>query len=131
LSGTFHVFRFALTSASSERAPCSTSLSAPIAATGLLIEPAWKSVAVVTAAPPRLVTPYARASIRPSWMIASERPLICRWDICAWMKASRSSGGTATARDRAARAASVTIRALDFMTADSTPAIYCLTVFSS
>ena len=39
-SGTFQLFSFRLTSSSSDSAPCSTSLSAPSAATGLLIDPA-------------------------------------------------------------------------------------------
>ncbi len=64
--GYFQLVNFTFTLSSSERTPCSTSLSAPTAATGLLIEPAWKSVLVVTAAPPAATTPYARALICPS-----------------------------------------------------------------
>ncbi len=57
-TGTFQVTSRALTSSSRASLLCSTSRSAPRADTDLLIEPAWKSVAVVTGeSPPRSVTP--------------------------------------------------------------------------
>src|ERR1700691_981769 len=47
-SGTFQVFSFTFTSSSSDSLPCSTRHNAPVAATGLLIDPAWYNVCVVT-----------------------------------------------------------------------------------
>ena len=48
LSGSFHVVSLLLISSSRAIFPCSTFFSATIAATGLLIEPAWKRVSVLT-----------------------------------------------------------------------------------
>ena len=57
-SGTFQVTSFVFTSSSRASLPCSTNRSAPRADTGLLIEPAWKSVEDVTGVcPPFSVTP--------------------------------------------------------------------------
>ena len=39
-SGTFHVFSFTFTSSSNASFPCSTRYRAPVAATGLLMDPA-------------------------------------------------------------------------------------------
>src|SRR3954464_5373461 len=59
---TFQDFSFSFTSSSSESFPCSTSESAPAAATGLEIDPAWKSVVVVTDfLPAGAVAPKPRA----------------------------------------------------------------------
>ncbi len=58
LFGTFHDRSFALMSSSSENRPRSTKCMAAIAATGLLIEPAWNSVSSVTPATwPASLTP--------------------------------------------------------------------------
>ena len=48
LSGSFQLFRKVFTSSSRRSLPCSTSFIAATAATGLLMEPAWNSVEVVT-----------------------------------------------------------------------------------
>ncbi len=48
LAGTFQPFRNLLMSPSSVSLPSSTRSSAPMAATGLLMEPAWKRVEAVT-----------------------------------------------------------------------------------
>jgi hypothetical protein len=49
--GSFHDLRIVLTSWSSVNRPSSTALSDTIAATGLLIDAAWKSVSGVPIAP--------------------------------------------------------------------------------
>ncbi len=49
--GTFHDLRIVLTSSSSENFPSCTARRTPIAATGLLIDAAWKIVSVSAGAP--------------------------------------------------------------------------------
>ena len=69
LSGTFHRFSFTFTSSSMDNLPCSTRYNAPVAATGLLIDPAWKSVFVVTGAfepAPIIPYPFAQAILKSS-----------------------------------------------------------------
>ena len=47
-SGTFQVVSLLFTFSSRDNLPCSTRDRAPVAATGLLMDPAWNSVFVVT-----------------------------------------------------------------------------------
>jgi hypothetical protein len=79
LAGSLHVVRYRFASASSASAPRSTSRSAAVAVTGLLIEAAWKSVAGVTesaaVAPPAAFTPMPRAhATRPPAITATLTP---------------------------------------------------------
>jgi len=73
LAGTFHDVSVSFTSRSNSSFPSCTSTSAPVAATGLLMDAAWKSVAGVAArCDSTSAIPYARAqAIRPSWITAT------------------------------------------------------------
>ncbi len=73
LPGSFQETSFALTSSSSDSRPPWTRRSAAIAATGLLIDAAWKRVrGVARSGAPAFSTPYARAhSIAPSFRTAT------------------------------------------------------------
>ena len=88
--GTRHEVRRSLTSSSRSSRCCATRRSAHIAATGLLMEPAWKSVSPVTGTPPSVSrTPNPPAhSIRPPEAIARPTPGMPR---CA-MTVSRALG---------------------------------------
>ena len=76
LSGTFHDLRYWLTFVSRFSVPRSTRRSIAVAATGLLMEAAWKSVVGVTESGlPASFTPTPRAhAIRPPSMTAMLTP---------------------------------------------------------
>ena len=87
LSGTFHDLRYRFTFVSRFSVPRSTRRSIAVAATGLLIEAAWKSVAGVTESGlPASFTPKPRAhAMRPPSITAMLMP----GTLCSFIRSAR------------------------------------------